>query len=113
MSLFLGDTLKYFGVKCNDVCNLSMDHKRERLSKCGNMLTTGHNLVRGIWVVVYCTGLKFIKMLEEKRMLRGWGNIRCMGRHSNIFKVLFSFCQSSYRGHLGSAYTASIHTSFG
>lgn len=29
MSLFLGDTLKYFGVKCNDVCNLSMDHKRE------------------------------------------------------------------------------------
>lgn len=42
-------------------------------------------------------------------MLRGWGNIRCMGRRSNIFKVLFSFCQSSYRGHLGHTQHLFIH----
>lgn len=64
---------------------------------------------------VYCMSSKIFKTIfrgEKNGKSLGENKMGvCIGRHSNIFNVLLSLCQPSYRGHLGFAYTSPIHTS--
>lgn len=73
-------------------------------------------LMKGIWVCIDLVWNFSKQSFEEKRKAKSLRENKIgmrVSRHSNNFKVLLSFCQSLYRGHLGFAYTASTHTSSG